>query len=72
MGGRIDVDSVVGEGTTFTVLLPLATIDEEQYENWQVANDFTMTAPSQERSGHILLVEDDSVNATIAKKALSN
>ena len=72
MGGYIDVDSEVGIGTTFSVLLPLPTINEYQYETWQETNDFTFIEPTHERAGHILLVEDDAVNAIIAKKALNN
>ncbi|MEL0621353.1 hybrid sensor histidine kinase/response regulator, partial [Psychrobacter proteolyticus] len=41
-------------------------------EVWQDSNDMTMMEPSHERACHILLVEDDTVNAIIAKKALTN
>lgn len=72
MGGKIRVHSEVGVGTVFSVLLPLPTIAEDKYETWQDSNDMTMVEPTHERAGHILLVEDDTVNAIIAKKALNN
>lgn len=72
MGGEINVDSEVGVGTTFSVLLPLPTIDAAKYKTWQNANELITDEPSHERAGHILLVEDDAVNAIIAKKTLTN
>ena len=72
MGGYIQVESEVGVGTVFRVFLPLPTIDEEKYTVWQRAHELIVNNPSHERAGHILLVEDDMVNAIIAKKALVN
>ncbi len=71
MGGYIWANSVVGEGTTFKVLLPLPTLEQAQYDEWQ-RSEPTNIEPIAQYSGHILLVEDDSVNAIIAKKALRN
>ena len=73
MGGYIRVDSDRRRRYDISsVLLPLPTIDEEKYETWQDSHDLTMAEPSHERAGHILLVEDDTVNAIIARKALTN
>ena len=69
MGGRIWADSVVDEGTSFQVLLPLPTLDKSQYEGWQYSERIEPEESSQ-HTGHVLLVEDDTVNAIIAKKAL--
>ncbi len=71
MGGHIWANSVVGEGTTFKVLLPLTTLSQAKFEEWQLSNTVDVK-PTSEYSGHILLVEDDNVNAMIAKKALCN
>ena len=70
MKGRIWADSVVNEGTTFHVMLPLAPIDKSQYDAWHYAQSIEVDAATQ-HIGHILLVEDDNVNAIIAKKALN-
>lgn len=71
MGGHIWANSVVGEGTTFKVLLPLTALSQSEFEEWQLSNTVDFK-PTSQYSGHILLVEDDNVNAMIAKRALSN
>lgn len=69
MGGHIWADSVADVGTTFKVLLPLATLDKSQYEVWHYSDRIEAAATSQ-LTGHVLLVEDDNVNAIIAQKSL--
>ena len=71
MGGRIWADSVVDEGTNFHVILPLVTLDKTQYEVWQYSERIEPEVAAQ-HSGHVLLVEDDKVNAIIAQKALES
>lgn len=69
MGGHIWADSVVGEGTTFKVLLPLPAMEAQAYESWKQKHKVGYDSISP-YAGHVLLVEDDKVNAIIAKRAL--
>jgi signal transduction histidine kinase/ActR/RegA family two-component response regulator len=73
MKGTIRATSTVGEGTTFTILLPLPLLTEKQFI--AATQDHIETIQPIEDTplllGTILLVEDDTVNAMIAKKALT-
>lgn len=51
------------------MLLPLPALEQQEYLAWQESK-CGMFKSVPELVGHILLVEDDNVNAIIAKKAL--
>lgn len=67
MNGTIDCVSAVGEGTTFTVRIPLAAADEPIRD----AHDFEEQARAGDLSGlHILIAEDNDLNWEIISEML--
>jgi two-component system cell cycle sensor histidine kinase/response regulator CckA len=69
-GGYLHVESIVNEGTTFTIYLPRAAEEEQQTQTTSVSveddnRDLTGTAK-------ILLVEDEDAVRTFGSRALQN
>lgn len=65
MDGTIDVESSLGKGTIFTICLPV-TLAQAPAAQWPEKQN---TNP--QRSGHILLVEDNEINRFVAREMLT-
>ena len=71
MGGRIEVESEQGEGTTFTVYLDFETVDNAEAEKKLQKQVIQEPAASDAIKGKkILLAEDHPLNAEIARRLL--
>ena len=69
MGGEVSVTSKEGEGTTFTVNLPLALCSDRKAAYPESGWNQPLL-PGVFKGKHILLVEDNLVNQMVAKKLL--
>lgn len=67
MGGRIQVNSQIGEGSHFCVSIPF-----QESKEHQSVKDLTSNLKLNQFQGKILLVEDNLINQEVAKEILSD
>lgn len=74
MEGSIDVDSTLGEGTTFTVKIPSKITDESN--KWGTNSEKDKSKPVEDstclQGKNILYVDDAKINLSILEKLLSD
>lgn len=61
--GRIEVDSIENEGTTFTIVLPFEVINQSTEENSEASNQNANAASLKDK--RILVVDDHPINRKI-------
>jgi len=65
--GNISVDSILGDGATFTLLLPAS---DKQTSTTKISSTFTNN--TQTRSAHIMIMDDDALLREISEEMLLN
>lgn len=72
MEGKISVESKLGEGTIFTVLLPLKEAKSDStLEKSNIENNQNFNVVLEERKIKVLLAEDNRINQLLAQKVLT-
>lgn len=72
-GGTLSMDSIPGEGTSFNFILPFQKYTHAAFTTeTKSIPDETILAINAKNPIHVLLVEDNMVNAMLAKKVLQN
>ena len=76
MGGRIEVESVYGEGSTFSITLPQVVLSLEPIGNFREKLDQSLESAKAKKDifrapdAHILIVDDTRMNLTVAVNLL--
>ena len=65
MGGAVHVESEIGQGTVFTLVLPLGVADAPA-----TGQSSSRHVTQKISNGHILLVDDDEINRRIVGKII--
>lgn len=76
MDGSVEVSSVYGEGSTFTIILPQKPADEDTFDNLIESDEDKIDSDMQEMSisipgKRILVVDDNEINRVVAGELLS-